>query len=91
MRTNSLISACVLCMLTVLILVPAIEPAAHAASQDGILARIGNQTVTETDLKEIIAAFPDRFFQTPEGQAKALDYLVNINVTLCGSSEAGPG
>lgn len=89
MRTNSLILACLLCLLSVVILMTAFEPGAYAASQDTVLARIGNQTVTDTDLKEIVAAFPDRFYQTPEGQAKALDYLVNINVLAAEAQKQG--
>jgi peptidyl-prolyl cis-trans isomerase C len=67
----------------------AFEPEAYAASEDKVLARIGNQTVTDTDLKEIVAAFPDRFYQTPDGQAKALDYLVNINVLAAEAQRQG--
>ncbi len=76
-------------MLTALSLMPLMEPAAYAAPPDGILARIGNQTITETDLQELTAALPDRFYPTPEGQAKALDYLVNINVMAAEAQKQG--
>ncbi len=52
----------------------------YASAQDKVLAKIGDQTVTEKDLNEMVASFPDKFYQTPEGQGKALDYLVNIYV-----------
>ncbi len=89
MRTNSLILTCLLCLLSILTLMTAFQTGVYAASQDTVLARIGNQTVTDADLKEIIAAFPDRFYQTAEGQAKALDYLVNINVLAAEAQKQG--
>jgi peptidyl-prolyl cis-trans isomerase C len=59
------------------------------AAQDKVLAKIGDQTVTEKDLKEMIASFPDKFYQTPEGQAKALDYLVNIHAMAAEAKKQG--
>jgi peptidyl-prolyl cis-trans isomerase C len=60
-----------------------------ASAQEKVLAKIGNQTVTEKDLSEMVASFPDRFYQTPEGQAKALDYLVNIHVMAAEAEKQG--
>jgi peptidyl-prolyl cis-trans isomerase C len=60
-----------------LVIVGAAVPA-PAADQDKVLAKIGNEVITETDLKQMTSASPDASVQTPEGQAKALDYLVNM-------------
>ena len=60
-----------------------------AAAQDKVLAKIGDQTVTENDLKEMVASFPDKSYQTEEGQAKALDYLVNILVMAAEAKKQG--
>ncbi len=59
------------------------------AAEDNVLARIGNQTVTESDLKEIANAVPEKFrhlYLTPEGRKKTLEYVVNIYV-MAGEAE----
>lgn len=46
-----------------------------------ILAKIGDKTVTEADLKEMSNAVPDKFkyyYQTPEGRRQTLEYIVNV-------------
>jgi peptidyl-prolyl cis-trans isomerase C len=63
--------------------------APEAAAQDKVLAKINNQTITENDLKEMVASFPDKSYQTPEGQSKALDYLVNIHVMAAEAQKQG--
>jgi peptidyl-prolyl cis-trans isomerase C len=72
-------------LLALLVLVASAER--QAAGQDKVLAKIGDNVITETDLKEMVSAFPDKSYQTPEGQKKALDYLVNIYV-LAAEAEA---
>ncbi|MBI5248129.1 MAG: peptidyl-prolyl cis-trans isomerase [Desulfomonile tiedjei] len=64
------------------------SPQPFAADND-VLAKIGNQTVTEGDLKEIANAVPEKFrhlYFTPEGRKKTLEYVVNIYV-LAGEAE----
>lgn len=59
------------------------------AQGENVLAKIGNQTVTETDLKGIANAVPEKFrhlYTTPEGRKKTLEYVVNIYV-LAGEAE----
>jgi peptidyl-prolyl cis-trans isomerase C len=58
-------------------------PQSFAAEENKVLARIGNETVTEQDLTEMSSAVPERFrqyYMSPEGRKKALDYIVNIYV-----------
>jgi peptidyl-prolyl cis-trans isomerase C len=87
--TNPLILRC-FCLAAVPALVIAVVlNGPDAAAQDKVLAKIGDQTVTENDLKEAVASFPDKFFQTPEGQVKALDYLVNIHVMAAEAKKQG--
>lgn len=62
---------------------------AGAQSKDQPLAKIGDQVITETDLREMCGAFPDKSYQTPEGQKKALDYLVNIYVLAAEAQAQG--
>jgi peptidyl-prolyl cis-trans isomerase C len=61
----------------------------NAAAQEKVLAKIGDQTVTEKDLNETVASFPDKFYETPEGQSKALDYLINIHVMAAEAQKQG--
>ena len=59
------------------------------AQGENVLAKIGNQTVTETDLRGIANAVPEKFrhlYTTPEGRKKTLEYVVNIYV-LAGEAE----
>ncbi len=59
------------------------------AADENVVAKIGNQTITETDLKEIVNAVPEKFrhlYLTPEGRKKTLDYVVNI-YTLAAEAE----
>lgn len=48
-----------------------------------VLAKIGDQTITEEDLNDIAAAVPERFrhlYLTPEGRKKTIEYIVNVFV-----------
>jgi peptidyl-prolyl cis-trans isomerase C len=52
-----------------------------ATGENQVLAKIGDQTLTESDLKEMASAMPERFrpvSMTPEGRQKILDYMVNV-------------
>jgi peptidyl-prolyl cis-trans isomerase C len=69
-----------------LVLVAAVDVQAQPAAADKVLAKVGDQVITETDLKEMTSSSPDKSLQTAEGQAKALDYLVNIYV-LAGAAQ----
>lgn len=73
MIAKQLFSLVALALLTVAAVVTA-----QAADQDKVLAKIGDQTITETDLKQMTSSSPDAATQSPEGQKRALDYLVNM-------------
>lgn len=69
----------------------AISPA-FCAQDDKVLAKIGNQTVTEADLNEMADAVPERFrplYTTPEGRKKTLDYIVNVYVLAAEAQKQG--
>jgi peptidyl-prolyl cis-trans isomerase C len=56
-------------------------PSASATSPDTVVARVGNQIVTEADLQQMANAVPERFrhlYLTPEGRQKTLEYVVNV-------------
>jgi len=88
-QTNLLFSKHLLYILLVAGALSVVLTMPEASAQEKVLAKIGNQTVTEKDLSEMVASFPDRFYQTPEGQAKALDYLVNIHVMAAEAEKQG--
>jgi peptidyl-prolyl cis-trans isomerase C len=67
-------------------------PLSYAGNESQVLAKIGNQTITEADLQEWVNAVPDRFRQqilTPEGKKKTLDYIVNIQVMAAEAEKQG--
>lgn len=67
-------------------------PQALAAGEDKVLAKIGNETVTEQDLTEMSNAVPERFreyYKTPDGRKKTLDYIVNIYVLAAEAEKQG--
>lgn len=64
----------------------------HAGNESQVLAKIGNQTITEADLQEWVNAVPDRFQKqilTPEGKKRTLDYIVNIQVMAAEAEKQG--
>jgi peptidyl-prolyl cis-trans isomerase C len=80
------------CAAALLILIMAGIPLSHAGNESQVLAKIGNQTITEADLQEWVNAVPDRFRQqilTPEGKKKTLDYIVNIQVMAAEAEKQG--
>ncbi len=80
------------CAAALLILVMAGLTPSHAGNESQVLAKIGNQTITEADLQEWVSAVPDRFKQqilTPEGKKRTLDYIVNIQVMAAEAEKQG--
>jgi peptidyl-prolyl cis-trans isomerase C len=64
----------------------------HAGNESQVLAKIGDQAITEADLQEWVNAVPDRFrqqIQTPEGRKRTLDYIVNIQVMAAEAEKQG--
>jgi peptidyl-prolyl cis-trans isomerase C len=62
------------------------------ASQAKVLAKIGDKTITDSDVQEMVDAVPERFkdaYMTPEGKQKTLDYLVNIYVLAAEAEKTG--
>lgn len=83
MHSNLLISKRFLCSTLVAALLLTSGLISAAAAADKVLAKVGNQTVTEADLDQMASAVPEKFrhlYQTPEGRQKTLDYIVNIYV-----------
>lgn len=83
MHSNLLISKRFICSTLAATLLLAGGLVGQAAAADKVLARVGNQTVTEADLDQLANAVPEKFrylYQTPEGRQKTLDYVVNIYV-----------
>jgi peptidyl-prolyl cis-trans isomerase C len=78
-----------LAILSLMAMFPSIQTHGLAAGQEAVLAKVGNDVITEIDLKEMVSAFPDKTYQTPEGQKKALDYLVNIYVLAAEAQAQG--
>ena len=59
---------------------------------DQVLAKIGSKTITESDLKQMANAVPEKFryyYQTPEGRKQTLDYIVNIYVLAAEAEKQG--
>lgn len=83
MTATSSVTKLFWCAAALLILLVAGITVAYAGNESPVLAKIGNQTITEADLQEWVNAVPDRFRQqvlTPEGKKRTLDYIVNIQV-----------
>lgn len=57
-------------------------------AEDRVLARIGNQVITESDLKYMLEGF-DPEDQTPDTRRQALDYLVNTMVIASEAQNQG--
>lgn len=57
-----------------------------------VLAKIGEKTVTEADLREMSNAVPDKFkfyYQTPEGRRQTLEYIVNVYALAAEAEKQG--
>lgn len=89
MSTNCLILRYFFITVVLALALSVVLNGSNAAAQDKVLAKIGDQSVTEKDLNDMVASFPDKFYQTPEGQSKALDYLVNIHVMAAEAKKQG--
>jgi peptidyl-prolyl cis-trans isomerase C len=62
------------------------------AKGDKILAKVGNQTITEADLNKMANAVPERLryiYLTPEGKQQTLDYIVNVYVLAAQAQTEG--
>ncbi|MGC8658749.1 MAG: peptidyl-prolyl cis-trans isomerase [Desulfomonilaceae bacterium] len=60
--------------------------------ENRVLAKIGSKTITESDLKQMANAVPEKFryyYQTPEGRKQTLDYIVNIYVLAAEAEKEG--
>jgi peptidyl-prolyl cis-trans isomerase C len=89
---NSRISRYLSCGVILSLLFVAGAPHLFAAGDDKVLARIGNETVTDADLKEMVNVVPEnfrRFYETPEGRKKTIDYVVNIYVLAAEAEKQG--
>lgn len=92
MQTNLRIYKDLLCGSLLVTLMLAGSPQSFAEGEDKVIARIGNETVTEQDLNEMSNAVPERFrqyYMTPEGRKKTLDYIVNIYVMAAEAEKQG--
>ncbi len=72
-------------VISLVLIGPPIAVDTFAAESDTtkVLAKIGDQTITEEDLNDIAAAVPERFrhlYLTPEGRKKTIEYIVNVFV-----------
>lgn len=76
--SNSCVLRCLSGAMVLFVILLAVGSGSATAADEKVIAKIGNDTITETDLQEMTKAFPDRFYQSAEGQRKALDYLINI-------------
>jgi len=88
-KKHRMIATCFLAVVTVMATLASTGSQALAEGQEAVLAKIGNNVITEMDLKEMVSAFPDKTYQSPEGQKKALDYLVNIYVLAAEAQAQG--
>ena len=62
------------------------------AKSDQVLAKIGNQTITDADLEALASAVPERLrylYLTPEGRQQTLDYIINIYVMAAEAQKQG--
>lgn len=92
MLANSWISKCLRCGTFIGMLCLVSAPHLFAAGDDKVLARIGNETVTDADLNEMVNVVPEnfrRFYETPEGRKKTLEYIVNIYVLAAEAEKQG--
>ena len=62
---------------------------AAAADQAKVLAKIGNDTITESDLSELTKSMAQQGMLADDSQKKALDYLVNVYVLAAEAQAQG--
>ncbi|HMK34604.1 MAG TPA: peptidyl-prolyl cis-trans isomerase [Desulfomonilaceae bacterium] len=75
--------------LIIAMVIAAGAPYACAADNNQVLAKIGDQSLSEADLKDMANAIPERFrpiSMTPEGRQKILEYMVNVYI-MSGEAE----
>jgi peptidyl-prolyl cis-trans isomerase C len=64
----------------------------HAAQGDQVIAKVGNQAITEADFNEMASAVPERLramYLTPEGKKQALEYIVNVYLMSAEAQKEG--
>jgi peptidyl-prolyl cis-trans isomerase C len=62
------------------------------AKGDKVLAKVGNETITEADLEALAGAVPERLrylYLTPEGRRQTLEYVVNIYAMAAEANKQG--
>jgi peptidyl-prolyl cis-trans isomerase C len=62
------------------------------AKGDKVLAKVGNQTITEADLQALASAVPERLrylYLTPEGRQQTLDYIINVYAMAAEAQKEG--
>lgn len=92
MINNIKILKCVLCAIALIFIALSSIPVYAASEDTKILAKVGNETVTEDDLNDLANAVPERYrdlYLTPEGRRKSLDYVVNIYVLAAEAQKQG--
>jgi peptidyl-prolyl cis-trans isomerase C len=74
-----------------LLIITGMSPSLYAQG-DKVLARIGEQAITEADLNKLVNAIPERMRQlylSPEGQSQTLDYIVNVYIMATQAEKEG--
>lgn len=92
MKTNPVIRPHLLWALLLAGLIILVQPYTAAAAGDQVLAKVGNRTITEADLKQLANAVPENvrhLYLTPEGKKKALEYIVNVYVLAAEAKNQG--
>ncbi|MGD9819314.1 MAG: peptidylprolyl isomerase [Desulfomonilaceae bacterium] len=89
---KNIIFSCLL-MLILVTTVCGSTPSGTASPNDNqVLAKIGDKVVTESDLKDMSNAVPDKFkhyYQTPEGRRQTLEYIVNVYALAAEAEKQG--
>jgi peptidyl-prolyl cis-trans isomerase C len=91
-RNNHWFFKSILCAAIACILCGASIAPGLAQEKDKVLAKIGNETISEKDLQIMADSVPERFRQLyadPEGRKQALDYIVNVYVIAAEAEKQG--
>ncbi|MBM3300513.1 MAG: peptidyl-prolyl cis-trans isomerase, partial [Deltaproteobacteria bacterium] len=83
MNSNPSILKYLLCVIMLAVYATAGAQSTPTVPPDTVVAKIGDQSVTEADLQQMANAVPERFrhlYLTPEGRQKTLEYVVNVYV-----------
>jgi len=91
-RNNHMFFKAILCAAIACILWGAAVAPGSAQEKDKVLAKIGNETISEKDLQIMADSVPERFrqlYMTPEGRKQTLDYIVNVYVIAAEAEKQG--